>query len=136
MVYRNRGVSPYRQTRWRLGTAAHQDRKGPPMTIENIHVTDTDSLDAAADLLELRESYGDYCARMADEHAEEWMADNGIDPDDDTHEYAQSTYNPDRMYRTSGLSLIVVTAPATDEPEPPEPGAPAPALAVAAPCVC
>src|SRR5215217_8859927 len=70
------------------------------MTIHGMTIDDPDSLDAAADLVWLRESYGDYCARMADELAEE----SGVDPDDDTHEDAWSTYNPDR---NDGLCLLV-----------------------------
>jgi len=53
------------------------------MTFLGITVDDADSLDAAADL---RESYGDYCARMADELAAEAAIDaddlDGDDPDD------------------------------------------------------
>ena len=97
------------------------------MTVENIHVDDPDSLEAAADALHFRESYGDYSARVVDELAQE----DGVDPDDDTHDYAWSTYNPDR---TDGLCLLVTVAPVPD-PEPPSPAAPAlPLAAPSAPC--
>jgi hypothetical protein len=92
------------------------------MIVENIHVTDADSLDAAADLLELRESYGDYCARMADEIA----ADN-VWTDDDISDLEWSMYNPDR---NDGMFLLATVSPDTD-PEPPSPAAPTLAIVTA-----
>src|SRR5262245_32759658 len=93
-------------------TAISSSRRGETkMTVENIHVTDADSLDAAADLLDLRESYDAYLMRLADE----FNAESAISPDD-----ADEPADP-----SDGLFLMVTVGRADDpEPEPPSPAAP------------
>jgi hypothetical protein len=81
------------------------------MTVAGITVTDPDSLMAAADALHFRESYGDYCARMADELA----AESAISADD-----ADEPADP-----CDGLYLLVAIASTDPEPVPPSPAAPA-----------
>jgi hypothetical protein len=80
------------------------------MTVENINVVDPDSLMAAADLLDLRESYDAYLMRLADE----CDAESAISPDD-----ADEPADP-----SDGLYLMATLAP-SDDPEPPAPAAPA-----------
>jgi hypothetical protein len=57
------------------------------MTVQNITVSDPDSLDAASDIVSLREDYGSYLARYADELA----AESGITADD----YDGTDFDPD-----------------------------------------
>ena len=86
------------------------------MTVAGIVITDPDSMDAAADLLDtyaaaldrhgITEDYGRYLARMADE----LDAENGWTDDDDTSDCRVGIRRPVRQPDDDGWYLIVIVS--------------------------